>query len=302
MHPLDAGHRPEELAREVDRGAEAGGGHVDLARIGLGVVDELLDGLRRHVRVDLHHVRHPRDPGHRHDVADEVERQVLVERRVDAVRRVDEEDRVAVGVGLDDGIGADVVAGAGPVVDEDLLVKPPAQPLPHQPCEHVRRPAGRIGHDPADRTRRIIGGRRGAGEDSDGGGAKERASSQAEAHAVSPEPPILSASPARPEAQTPLIAVAGARQAAGVCEPVTRATKKGAAPRCGPSLGRKRPRRAAIPRRQSRYRTAQSTPRRTNCKPCQALSHAICAYRAEERRGVAGAQLRRRGCTPFRFA
>ena len=59
----------------------------------------------------------------------------------------------------------------------------------------------------------------------------------------------------------------------------------------GPSLGRKRPRRAAIPRRQSRYRTAQFTPRRTNCKPCQASSHAICAYRAEERRGVAGGQL-----------
>jgi hypothetical protein len=93
-------------------------------------LDELLDGLRRHVRVDLHHVRHPRDPGNRRDVSDEVERQALVERRVDAVRRVDEEDRVAVGVGLDDGIGADVVAGAGPVVDEDLLVKPPAQPLP----------------------------------------------------------------------------------------------------------------------------------------------------------------------------
>ena len=38
---LDAGHALEQLAGEMDRGAVAGRGEGDLARVGLGVGDEL---------------------------------------------------------------------------------------------------------------------------------------------------------------------------------------------------------------------------------------------------------------------
>ena len=62
---LHAGHHLEQLAGQMDRGAVAGRRHVDLAGIGLGVGDELGDGLRRHVGIDLHHVRHADDAADR---------------------------------------------------------------------------------------------------------------------------------------------------------------------------------------------------------------------------------------------
>ena len=78
----------------------------------------------------LHHVRHPGDAGDRRDVAQEVERQMLVERGVDAVGRIDQQDRVAVGRGVRHRLGADIVAGAGPVLDDELLAEPLGQIWP----------------------------------------------------------------------------------------------------------------------------------------------------------------------------
>ena len=62
------------------------------------------------VRVHLHHVGHADEAGDRRDVADEVERQILVERGVDAVGGIDQQQRVAVGRRTRRHLGADVVA------------------------------------------------------------------------------------------------------------------------------------------------------------------------------------------------
>src|SRR5262249_34919491 len=47
VHQVDAGHRLEQLAGHMGRGAGAGGCHGDLARIVFGVGDELRHGLCR---------------------------------------------------------------------------------------------------------------------------------------------------------------------------------------------------------------------------------------------------------------
>jgi len=93
------------------------------------------------------------------DIANEVEVQLGVKRGVDRIRRIDQQERVAVGRGVHDRLGADVVAGAGLVLDDELLAEPLRQPMPDQARQNVGRAAGRIGDDPAYRPRRIIEGR-----------------------------------------------------------------------------------------------------------------------------------------------
>ena len=103
--------------------AIAGRGKRDLAGIGLAVVDQFLDGL------DWHGVRHHQQIGHlheqrdRHGIADEIERQLLVERGRDRVVGAGKQHRVAVGRGIDRNAGGDIAAGAGAVLDHELLAE-----------------------------------------------------------------------------------------------------------------------------------------------------------------------------------
>ena len=96
MHHVDAGHHLEQLAGHMRRAPVAGRRHVDLARVGLGVGDELGNGLGRNRRIHLHDVGHAHDARDRRDVADEIEIELVVERRVDRVAATDQEQRVAV--------------------------------------------------------------------------------------------------------------------------------------------------------------------------------------------------------------
>jgi hypothetical protein len=68
------------------RGPVAARRHIDLARIGLGIGDELGDRFGRNRRIDLHHVGHAVDARDRRDVADEIVIELFVKRRVDDVR------------------------------------------------------------------------------------------------------------------------------------------------------------------------------------------------------------------------
>ena len=93
--------------------------------------------------------------GDRHDVADEIERKLLVERRVDRVGRADDEQRVTVRWCPHDGFGADVAAGPRPVVDDELLAQPFREPLRDEARGDVGRTAGGKADDDAHRPRRI---------------------------------------------------------------------------------------------------------------------------------------------------
>ena len=67
------------------RRSVAGRRHVDLARIGLGIGDELGNRLGRNRWVDHHDEGTADDARDRRDVADEIVIEFLVERRVDRV-------------------------------------------------------------------------------------------------------------------------------------------------------------------------------------------------------------------------
>src|SRR5438477_11654993 len=72
------------------RGSNAGRRHIDLAWIGLGIGDELGNGLCGKRWMHRHDVWDTADTGDWSDVTDKIEVELLVERRVDRVIRSEE--------------------------------------------------------------------------------------------------------------------------------------------------------------------------------------------------------------------
>ena len=93
----------------------------------------------------------PRGADNRHDVADEVETEIGVERRIDRMRGHDLQQRVAICGCLRDRLGSNVAAGAGAVLNDELLAEAIRQPLTHQARLDVGRPAGGKADDDAHR-------------------------------------------------------------------------------------------------------------------------------------------------------
>ena len=155
MRHVDAGHELEQFAGHMRRRADAGRRHVDLARIGLGIGDELRDRFGRKRRHHDHDVGIAADAGDRRDVADEIVIQLVVERRIDRVGKRRQQQRLPVGRRLDHRLGGDTAAAADPVLDDERLAEPIGQPLRHQARQNVGRAAGAKADQQAHRPRRI---------------------------------------------------------------------------------------------------------------------------------------------------
>jgi hypothetical protein len=133
----------------------AGRGHTDLARMRLGVGDELGNCLGWKRWIYHHDKGRAGNACDRRDVADEIEVERVVERRIDRVRRDDQKERIAVRGCTHDRLGGDIGAGAWPVLDDELLAEPLRQPLTHQTRDEINRAARGKAHDHAHRPRRI---------------------------------------------------------------------------------------------------------------------------------------------------
>jgi len=129
--------------------------HAELARIRLGVGDELRNCCGRNRWVHHHDVGRDNNAGDRRDVTDEMEIQFVVERRVDRLCRNDHEQRVAVSGRAHDGLGGNVGPRAGTVLDDEWLADPLRQPLTRESCDDVGCAAGRKANDDPHRPRRI---------------------------------------------------------------------------------------------------------------------------------------------------
>ncbi len=170
---VESGLGLEQGAQEMRRRAEAGA-VVELARVGLGVGDELRDRLRRHVGPDHHDVRQQRRGRDRDEVLERIDVEARIERGRDAERAGRaEQQRIAVGIGCGCGLEADGGARAGAVLDDHLLAEACRHRLAGQPRHGVDRPARRERHDHLDRLVRIgLGARtcRDAGAERETGG------------------------------------------------------------------------------------------------------------------------------------
>src|SRR5262249_56016442 len=98
---------------------------------------ELGTGCGRKGWVDRPRGRLAADTCNRRDVANEIERELVIERGVDRMRAGDQEERVAVRRRPDDRLGADRAAGSGAVVDHERLAEPFLQPLRQRPRKNV---------------------------------------------------------------------------------------------------------------------------------------------------------------------
>ena len=154
---LDAGHLQEQHLGQERRAAGAGRCHRELAGLGLGEVDQLLDRMgRRGVRHE-HEIGKLGDKRDRREIRNRIVAQRAVEAGVHRQRRGGEQDRVSVGIGARDVFVADVGAGASLVLDENLLAPHPRQLFGEHACDDIRRAAGGDRHNEAHGPIREIG-------------------------------------------------------------------------------------------------------------------------------------------------
>src|SRR5215831_127253 len=111
--------------------------HIDLARVGLGIIDELRHRLGWNRGMSRHDVDCTQQACDRFNITNEIEIKLGIERCVDSVRRRDEKERVAVGGRPYDRLRADIAAGTRPVLDNELLTEPLRQPLTDQAGDNV---------------------------------------------------------------------------------------------------------------------------------------------------------------------
>jgi hypothetical protein len=121
MRQIDRGHFLEQLGGEMRCRADARRCEGDLAGIGLGVIDELLQRVHRRVLRHPNEVRIFAEQRDRHKVAHRIVVERRIEHRHDRQRRRAEQHRVAVGRGVGGGVMGDVAACAALVLDDDLL-------------------------------------------------------------------------------------------------------------------------------------------------------------------------------------
>src|SRR5262249_28931043 len=129
--------------------------HRDLARIDLGVGNQLGNGFAHYRGISQHDLRLPDQARDWRDVAQTHEMKLVVEGAVAGARGPYDARRIAVGGRAPHRPGRDFGAGAGPVLDNEWLPEPLLQPLSDHARADVGRTAGREPDDNAHRPRRI---------------------------------------------------------------------------------------------------------------------------------------------------
>ena len=149
MRELRARHGLEQLDREVMRGAVSGRSVVELSRIGLGIVEQLLDVLERMLGIDHHHVGHVGHHRERNEIALQAVRQLGVEGLGDRVMHRAHEPGVAVGQRLGRVRRAHGAARASLVLDEHGLAEGDGELCGERPGESIGSAARGKGIDDA---------------------------------------------------------------------------------------------------------------------------------------------------------
>ena len=129
---------------------------IDLAGPLLHIGHEFLERLHRQRRIDDQHAGLASDERNRREVVDRIVGELRVERGADGVGLRREQQRVAVRRGAGDDLGADRGAGAGLVLDDELLPEAFAELLRDHAHRPVDRATRRKRHDHFHRVRRVV--------------------------------------------------------------------------------------------------------------------------------------------------
>ena len=142
MHEFDRRDEIQQLAREVLRGGMAGRRKIDLARLGFGDVDELLQRARGKRRMHDERIRRLRQLRHRREILDRIKGHALIQAGAGDQIRCCEQHGVAVSGRVLHQLGTNIAGGTRAVVDDKLLAKIFAQPLRHHSPDGVGGTAG----------------------------------------------------------------------------------------------------------------------------------------------------------------
>ena len=157
MQIFEAHLRAEEFGRHVQESALAVGAESHLARVGLQVFDEFADVFERRGRVHDQRQIVGRDQRDRREVLQRVVGHIFHGVRNDRhVAALPAGEGVAIRRRLRGQRQADRAAGAGPVVDDELLAEALAHLLAQQAGKRVAGIAGQLGNDDAYRPGGII--------------------------------------------------------------------------------------------------------------------------------------------------
>ena len=166
VHGVDAGEAREHDARKMTRRADAGGSHVEPARLRPGERDQLLHALCRDAGKHNEHAVRVDDQGDWGEVLQRIERELAVgERRNDHRARGADDQGVAVGCGAGPDLEADRPARAAAIVDHELLAERLRQLRRDDAGDGIERGPGRLRRDHPHRPAGIGLGNRGTGGD-----------------------------------------------------------------------------------------------------------------------------------------
>ena len=160
MEQIHAGNLLEQFAGEMLGGGKARAREHDLARIGLGGLDQLFHIVGGKIRPRHDQKARARDLRHRRQCGGVV-RHVLARHRGDDLARGHDAERVAVGRGVRDQLIAEDAAGARLVLDDDRLAEPLLHGVGEDAADDVGAAAGAERDDDMDRLRRPVLRRRG---------------------------------------------------------------------------------------------------------------------------------------------
>lgn len=139
------------------RGADADRAVVQLARMTLGIIDQLGQGFWRQLRIDHDHIGHGREQPDRREILQRIVGQLLVERLVRGQRAGGAHQQgVAVRGGVRGRRGADIAAGAGAVVDHEGLSERGRHAVEQDARDHVAGAAAGKRHEHLDRAGGIV--------------------------------------------------------------------------------------------------------------------------------------------------
>jgi hypothetical protein len=114
--------------------------------------DQFLHRAHRQRRMHNQHVRRERHLHHRRKILRRIKGEFRIERRDHREGRAGQQQRVTIGLRTRDDFRTDRTAGAGPVIDNELLAEGFGEFLRDQPPRHIGGAAGRKRNDQTDRA------------------------------------------------------------------------------------------------------------------------------------------------------
>jgi len=134
VNQVDTRHHLKQFTKDMRGTSDSTRCHVDLARIGFRIGNELGQGLGWNRRVHDHDVWKSDDRSDRRDVAQKIETELVIQCWIPRIVIPRHDQRIAIGSRADDRLGANVADIPGPPFGPKRICLLDAKPYPVSNC------------------------------------------------------------------------------------------------------------------------------------------------------------------------